>query len=817
MAKKIDFAAINHAAMGQFTCFLREWIPGGKLSGSEYQGLNPVRGDTHSGSFSVNTIKGVWSDFATGDSGSDPISLYAYLFTNNDQGEAAKALAEQLGIECKKPTRGPEAKAARQATQAGVPAASKPADESPWHPITPPVVCADPPKAHPVRGLPERVWTYRGLSGELLGFVYRFVNSSGGKEILPLTWCEHQTSKKQEWRWMQWAVPRPLYGLERLTVADVDDEHHKATVLIVEGEKCADAAAAQLPMLAVLTWSGGSKAVGKADWSVLAGRKVIIWPDCDAQTDKAGVIKPEDEQPGVMAAVKVAESLQAFGCKVWLVTIPKPGQKTSGWDVADAIDEGLTGEALEQFIRSHSVWFAGANNHNHSNENKPENSVLPPETACAGGGGSGDDSACSDQAGDDSDRAWFYALTKKARGGIEPCRSNVAKILRMHPQLRGAVGYNEFSHQVERIKSVPWSDTPGPWENADDSSFDEWLVDDVEVLIKSLATIAEGVSHAANANKFHPVRQFLEGLPAWDGQPRLDYFLAEITDNERTDFLRLAGRFFLIAMVARIYRPGVKFDYMLVLEGKQGQGKSSFFRILADPWFSETPFEIGTNEGNMAIQGVWLQEMAEMGMFSRSEDTAFKSFLAISKDKFRRPYDRRPVEVPRVCLFGGTTNLDQYLKDQTGNRRIWPVRCQEIDNQWLIDHREQLFAEAIVAFKSGERFYPTPEEERLYFEPEQRSRLSVDGWEELIAAFVSDPTEKLRNFYTALDLLINACKVEKSKIDEANRQTGRVGRIMSKLGWERVREPTGQYRRWGYVRPEQDRVRREIFGDPLLD
>jgi putative DNA primase/helicase len=253
---------------------------------------------------------------------------------------------------------------------------------------------------------------------------------------------------------------------------------------------------------------------------------------------------------------------------------------------------------------------------------------------------------------------------------------------------------------------------------------------------------------------------------------------------------------------------------MLVLEGRQGQGKSSFFRILADPWFSETPFDIGTNEGNMAIQGVWLQEMAEMGMFSRSEDTAFKSFLAIVKDKFRRPYDRRPVEAPRVCMFGGTTNLDQYLKDQTGNRRIWPLRCAEVDIEYLREIREQLFAEAIVAFITGERFWPTLEEEELYFVPEQNARLSEDGWEELIYRHVNDVDNRLCNFFTAPDLLIDACKVEKSKIDEGNRMTSRVGRIMKKFGWEREREPSGRYRRWGYVRPEAERIRKEVFSDP---
>jgi predicted P-loop ATPase len=635
----------------------------------------------------------------------------------------------------------------------------------------------------------------------VLGYVYRFVTSEGGKEVLPLTWCEHDTSHKRDWRWMQWTVPRPLYGLDRLTVADVDHPRHKAPVLIVEGEKCADAAESVYPDRACLTWSGGCKAVDKADWQALSGRAVWIWPDCDSQKDKSGQFLPYDAQPGQVAAAKIAKILLGFGCQVSIVRVPEPGEVKSGWDIADALQEWPVEQVLS-YAQAHLQALETAK----SVENRREN------PANAGGGGSGDDSARKEPMGDaEPDRAWFHALTKKARGGIEPCRSNVAKILRMHPELRGAIGYNEFSHQVEKLRPTPWSDAIGAWENSDDSELDEWLVDKIEVLIKSLATIAEGVSHAANAHRFHPVKEYLEGLPDWDGKPRLDYYLSYITDNAQTDFLRLAGRFFLIAMVARIFRPGVKFDYMLVLEGKQGQGKSSFFRILADPWFSETPFEIGTNEGNMAIQGVWLQEMAEMGMFSRSEDTAFKSFLAITKDKFRRPYDRRPIEVPRVCMFGGTTNLDQYLKDQTGNRRIWPVRCTEVDNEWLRLNREQLFAEAIIAFRAGERFYPTPQEEALYFEPEQRTRLSVDAWEETIALFVGDPKEKLTNFYTALDLLIKACGMERSKIDEANRATSRVGRIMVKLGWERVREPTGHYRRWGYVRPEKERIRAEIF------
>ena len=176
--------------------------------------------------------------------------------------------------------------------------------------------------------------------------MFRFKNSSGGKEVLPLTWGKNTQTGKEEWRWMGFKEPRYLYGLDRLAAKP------DATVLITEGEKCADAAAEQLPELACLTWPGGSKAVSKSDWSPLAGRKVIIWPDCDAQKDKSGVLLPETDQPGIKAATQIADKLAALGCRVWMMVIPKPGERVSGWDIVDTIDEGLTAEALAEYIRA---------------------------------------------------------------------------------------------------------------------------------------------------------------------------------------------------------------------------------------------------------------------------------------------------------------------------------------------------------------------------------------------------------------------------------------------------------------------------------
>lgn len=148
----------------------------------------------------------------------------------------------------------------------------------PWVPILPvPDDAGEPPRAHIKRGFPEHVWCYRDQDGKALGYVYRFKTSTGGKETLPLVYARNDKTGAREWRWMAFPEPRPLYGLDRLAAKP------NATVLLVEGEKCADAGDVALPEFAVVSWPGGCQAVKKADWTPLAGRKVIAWPDADAK------------------------------------------------------------------------------------------------------------------------------------------------------------------------------------------------------------------------------------------------------------------------------------------------------------------------------------------------------------------------------------------------------------------------------------------------------------------------------------------------------------------------------------------------------
>jgi putative DNA primase/helicase len=232
-----------------------------------------------------------------------------------------------------------------------------------WIPVLPvPDHAFDPPKSHPYRGEPEAVYPYRNAEGVLLGYTFRLKKSDGGKEVCPLVWARNADTGEEMWRWLSFPEPRPLYGLDRL--------RDREPVLLVEGEKCADAGQAHQEDFAVVTWPGGGKAVGKADFSPLAGRMVVIWPDCDSKRvkltkaeEEAGVdpeskpFLPEEKQPGLEAARKIAAILLALGApaNVFRVPIPPPGEKPDGWDIADEIEAGLSGPALVDHVRSQAA------------------------------------------------------------------------------------------------------------------------------------------------------------------------------------------------------------------------------------------------------------------------------------------------------------------------------------------------------------------------------------------------------------------------------------------------------------------------------
>ena len=302
------YANVNAAALGRYPELLFQWFPAGQLAGKEFEvgNINGLAGR----SFKVNVERGVWADFATGEGGSDPISLYAAL-NHLKQGDAGMALGRELGLE---------------------PPRLKRAPDSAWKPVTP-IPDGLTPQALP-HGRPAGVvgpaWLYFDAEGRPLMYRVRFDQEGGGKEVLPLTWCQNAESGETAWRWKDLPAPRPLYNVEKLVARP------EAPVLIVEGEPCVDAAEALLPEFVVITWAGGAKRAGRkdTDWrplvAGLARTPIYIWPDND--------------DPGKTAALTIAEILAAAKP---LIVRPDPTWP-EGHDIADLAKVGWnTARVLE--------------------------------------------------------------------------------------------------------------------------------------------------------------------------------------------------------------------------------------------------------------------------------------------------------------------------------------------------------------------------------------------------------------------------------------------------------------------------------------
>lgn len=302
---------------------------------------------------------------------------------------------------------------------------------------------------------------------------------------------------------------------------------------------------------------------------------------------------------------------------------------------------------------------------------------------------------------------------------------------------------------------------------------------------------ASAVRMVAQRDRYHPVRDWLNGL-SHDGRPRLDTWLTRYLGVEDSPYVRAVGRAFLIAMVARVMRPGCKHDHVLVLKGGQGARKSTACRILAgDAYFSDTMPAIRNDkiEAWRHLRGKWLVELAELAPSRRADQEDLKSFLSGQVDSYRQPWDRLEEAVPRQCVFVGTTNEDAFLRDATGGRRFWPVTCGEkIDAEALAEDREQLFAEAVAAFHEGEAWHLSPEMERLAA-VEQEAAREEDPWEGLVERALVDLTG---DSVTTADLLWRTLGIPSDRQTPANSQ--RVARIMRKIGWTQRR--SGNVRAW---------------------
>jgi predicted P-loop ATPase len=318
-------------------------------------------------------------------------------------------------------------------------------------------------------------------------------------------------------------------------------------------------------------------------------------------------------------------------------------------------------------------------------------------------------------------------------------------------------------------------------------------------------TTQQAVEQTAGGLGFHPVRDYLNGL-RWDGVKRLDCWLSGYLGADPSPYVAGIGRLFLIAMVARIYEPGCKADYMLVLEDEQqGTGKSTACSILAGGWFSDSLPELYHGDPvrlSMHLRGKWLIEISELSAIGRAEAGALKAFLTQADERYTPKYGRNEVIEPRQCSFIGTTNKTVYLRDETGGRRFWPVKTGKIDLAALSRDRDQLFAEAMAAYGDGEVWSPDRDFEAKHIRCEQEARFEADAWETLIADWIAggipDGSQasgvSAHGKLTVAEVASGALLFDPSRLGTADQR--RIAAVLERLGWMRGARGANGERFW---------------------
>jgi predicted P-loop ATPase len=380
---------------------------------------------------------------------------------------------------------------------------------------------------------------------------------------------------------------------------------------------------------------------------------------------------------------------------------------------------------------------------------------------------------------------WRSGLIMNPAGQPKALLANAIIALRDAPEWREVLRFDEFALAVT-ADGPPW--TKGRtirWSDGDAIRAADWLQH--QGIAVSVDTAHNAAMAVAQGRPFHPVRNYLNTLK-WDGTPRLADLASKYLGAEDCEYVREVGLRFMVSAVARIMQPGCKADHMLILEGQQGALKSTAAQALVgERWFTDELPELGTKDAAMQTAGVWVIEVAELHAMTmkRAEVERVKAFISRTTDRFRPPFGRTVQSYPRQCVFIGTTNAETYLKDETGGRRFWPIRCGAIDVATIKRDRDQLWAEAVHWYRQGERWWLDKGGAALASE-EQDQRFAADPWQALIASYLdqADPQAGV----SVQDILGNC--LSKPRESWTQLDQNRVAACLMALGWEKYRPPT---------------------------
>lgn len=388
------------------------------------------------------------------------------------------------------------------------------------------------------------------------------------------------------------------------------------------------------------------------------------------------------------------------------------------------------------------------------------------------------------------------------RNGVKimPTFNNAVIYLQQDERLKGIFKYNEFAHIIEIARHPPWGtlgDVGKRIHDYDALHLKKFLIKEYKVeMPKSI--LSDAIDHAATLNSYDPVKNYLNGL-VWDNVPRLETWLSSYLGADDNDYTRHVGKLTLAAACARVMQPGIKYDYMLILEGAQGIGKTRTASILGGEWYREISLTERTKDTVEKMQGAWIIEVAELAVFKKRDIESLKAFITNQQDVERLSYDRRAMLFPRRSIFIGTINPDNhgYLSDTSGNRRFLPVSCgNKIDMGSLQRDRDQLWAEALQLYKNGFKLWiDNPKVEEIALE-QQQERESQDAWQDKIAKYLAD-----KDRTSGLEIWTECMQGFASEFDRGKQM--RIADCLRRLKWDRKTICVDGKHIKGYFAPEK--------------
>lgn len=495
-----------------------------------------------------------------------------------------------------------------------------------------------------------------------------------------------------------------------------------APVLILEGAGASALASVILTDYTCLDWNDVPE-----DRAAFAGRDVQLWALNDAN------------------ALKLAGSLAKSCATISIVDMRADDRRRS---FADVLDERQTGDAVVDFMRARLKPIQTQDGPKRGASHDVE--VQPKAQGLGAAYG-----------------VWqSLGLECNAQGHPFPTIANAYAILCAHEEIKDRIWFDEFTGKImQTVKGVA-----SAWTDAEDLRVCIWLQKALKIPKLGLQMATHAVQAVAFERSRNPLTEYLNSL-VWDTVPRLNEWLSDHLGAPNSPYTQMLGRNWLISMVARAFKPGCQADHMPVLEGKMGRGKSSALAILGGPWYRAAPQAFGSRDFLEVIQGSWLVEIPDMVGFGKREHSQIISAITTRTDSYRAPYARHPADHPRGCIFAATSEEDDYLQDSRGIRRYWPVRCRDINLETLARARDQLFAEAVAAYRSGSAWHEMPIDTSV----EQMDRVDDDPWAARLEQYCI-PTLR----YTSGELLAT---VEVELKDQNDGHKRRIKKTMLKLGW----------------------------------